>query len=61
MKIFGVCWDIELDEMLFDFKELIEYVNILKVIKRFFFKLFVKVFDFFGFLSLFIIMMKCEF
>lgn len=60
VKTLGVCWDTESDEMSFDFKELIEYANTLKVTKRSLLKLSAKVFDPLGLLSPFTITMKCE-
>ena len=61
VKTLGVCWDTESDEMSFDFKELIEYANTLKVTKRSLLRLSAKVFDPLGLLSLLTITMKCEF
>ena len=61
VKTLAVCWDTESDEMSFDFKELIEYANTLKVTKRSLLKLSAKVFDPLGLLSSFTITMKCEF
>ena len=51
VKTLGVCWDTESDEMSFDFKELNEYANTLKVTKRSLLKLSAKVFDPLGLLS----------
>ena len=45
VKTLRVFWDTESDEMAFDFKELIEYPNTLKVTKRSLLKLSAKVFD----------------
>ena len=61
VKTLGVCWNTESDEMSFDFKELIEYANTLRVTKRSLLKLSAKVFDPLGLLSPFTITMKCEF
>ena len=61
VKTLGVCWDTASDEISFDFTDLIECANAMKVAKRSLLKLSAKVFDLLGLLSPFTIMMKCQF
>ena len=61
VKVLGVIWETETDEILFDFNELINYAKSLPVTKRSLLKLTAKIFDPLGLLSAFTVQMKCLF
>ena len=61
VKVLGVNWNIESDEFLFDFTELIKFARSLPVTKRSLLKLSAKIFDPLGLLSPFVIQMKIMF
>lgn len=61
VKVFGMNWDIIVDEFFFNFFDLYDYGKLFLVIKCFVLKFLVKIFDFIGFLILCIIEVKIFF
>ncbi|XP_067047620.1 uncharacterized protein [Acropora muricata] len=61
VKVLGVNWNTKADEFLFNFTELVKFANTLPVTKRSLLKISAKVFDPLGFLSPYVIQLKCMF
>ena len=61
VKVLGVNWNTKTDEFLFNFTELVKFANTLPVTKRSLLKISAKVFDPLGFLSPYVIQLKCMF
>ena len=61
IKVLGVNWNTDLDELFFNFSELITYAKLLPATKRSLLKLTAKLFDPLGFLSPFTIQLKVLF
>ena len=59
VKLVGVCWNRESDDLLFDLPSLIDFAKDLPVSKRSLLKLTAKIFDPLRMLSLFVFKMKC--
>ena len=61
VKVLGVNWNTKADEFLFNFTELVKFANTLPVMKRSLLNFSAKVFDPLGFLSPYVIQLKCMF
>ena len=58
-KVLGINWDIERDEMCFDFEKLVKFARSLNPTKRNLLKMIASLYDPLGIISPFIITMKC--